>query len=68
MNRLGSGELALGRSPSIEEQIERYNAITREQLSETAQSVLDISQLSFSAVGRVGTAARYQEQIAALLV
>lgn len=68
MNRLGSGELALGRSPSIEEQIERYNAITREQLSETAQSVLDISQLSFSTVGRVGTAARYQEQIAALLV
>ncbi len=68
MNRLGSGELALGRSPSIEEQIERYNAITREQLSETAQSVLDISQLSFSAVGRVGTAVQYQEQIAALLV
>ena len=67
MNKLGNGELFLGRSMDLEELIERYNAVTREDALQTARRVLDLSQLSFSAVGRVGTSAEYQERLAAFL-
>lgn len=67
MNKLGNGELFLGRSMDLEELIERYNAVSREDVLQTAQRVLDLSQLSFSAVGRVGSSAEYQERLAAFL-
>lgn len=67
MNRLGSGELSFGRSPSMEELIARYNAITREEILTTAQQVLDWNQLSFSAVGRVGTSAYYLDRLGFLI-
>lgn len=66
MNKLGNGELFLGCSLDIEELIKRYNAVTREQVLTTAQKILDISQLSFSAVGRVGSVADYIERLHAI--
>ena len=67
MNKLGNGELFLGRSMDLEELIERYNAVTREDALQTARRVLDLSQLSFSAVGRVGNSAEYQERLSVFL-
>ena len=66
MNKLGNGELFLGYSLDLNELMERYDAVTQETVLETAQNILDFSRLSFSAVGRVRTAAQYQEWLAAL--
>lgn len=59
MNKLGSGELVLGYSLGPDELIERYDAVTREDILAVCQSIFDFEKLSFSAVGRVGAAESY---------
>lgn len=60
MNRLGGGELYLGYVLSPDELLERYNAVTREDLLALAQRTLQGSQMSISAVGRDARVERYQ--------
>ncbi len=59
MNHLGRSELFRGRVPSPEELVERYDAVTEEQVLALARRVLDFSQASICAVGQVEDAAHY---------
>ncbi len=60
MNRLGRNELLFGHVRELEELIERYNAVTREELLSLARRVYDFDSISFSAVGRVKNVEEYQ--------
>lgn len=64
MNRLGYGELFFGAPSEPERLIERYNAVTREDVLEIARRTLTTENLSFSAVGRVADEAHYREALA----
>jgi predicted Zn-dependent peptidase len=59
MNRLGGGELQLGRCPTEDEVVERYDAVTREDVLQAARRLLDPAAQSFSAVGRLSDAEEY---------
>ena len=59
MNKLGSSELVLGTCLGPDELIARYDAVTRQDVLDIAQELLDFSRASFSAVGRVGAPEDY---------
>lgn len=61
MNRLGFGELVMGRSLSADELITRYDAVTEDDVLALAQDVLKSEMMSFSAVGRVASPERYRQ-------
>lgn len=63
MNRLGSGELHMGRHLTADQLIERYDAVTREDVLDAARQVIRFDELSFSAVGRVAGADDYMSFI-----
>ncbi|MEL4106149.1 pitrilysin family protein [Oscillospiraceae bacterium WX1] len=64
MNRLGRNELYFGRVPTPEEIIASYDAVTVSDISVLSAHCLDFSQMSFSAVGKVGTAEAYRAAFA----
>lgn len=64
MNRLGYGELFFGAPSDPDSLIERYNAVTRDDVLEIARRTLKAEKLSFSAVGRVSDEAAYREKLA----
>ena len=59
MNRIGSGVLQLGSVLSVDEVIERYDAVTADDVLRLARSIMRPEQLSFSAVGKVGEEEEY---------
>jgi len=59
MNRLGAGILQLGECLSADEIIERYNAVTAEDVISLARETLLPEKLGFSALGRLGEAEEY---------
>ena len=61
MNRLGYGELFLGGALSPDELIERYDAVTREDVLALARRCLVPETMSFSAAGRVSAAEDYRK-------
>ena len=63
MNSLGKNELYRGCVPTPEEIIERYDAVSREDVLEVARMLLDFGRLSFSAVGQVAVEATYRTQL-----
>ncbi len=63
MNSLARGELFLGEILRPEEIIERYDAVTREQVLDSARRIIDFEKLSLSAVGKVATAEEYMEML-----
>ena len=64
MNRLGRNALIFEEIPPLEQIIDRYKAVSREELLELARRSFDMEQISLSAVGRVRPAAAYGEVIA----
>ena len=60
MSSLGRGALLVGRVLDEEEIIAAYDAVTREDVRALAGELMDLSQASLSAVGRVGQAEEYQ--------
>lgn len=60
MNRLGSSFTALGRCLTPDEVIERYDAVTTEDVLTLAREIFDEKNMSFSAVGRVADEAVYR--------
>ncbi len=60
MSSLGRGEILIGQVLDEEEIIRAYDAVTREDVRLLAGELLDFSQASLSAVGRVGKAEEYQ--------
>ena len=63
MNRLARGELFLGEIVSAEELIERYNAVTEEDILAAARSIFRPENASLSAVGRVRSTDEYRRLI-----
>jgi len=61
MNRLGYGELFLGGPLTAERLIDRYDAVTREDITDIARRTLDFDRMSFSAVGRTEDTDYYRE-------
>ncbi|MBE6969148.1 MAG: insulinase family protein [Ruminococcaceae bacterium] len=61
MNRLGAAILQMGRCLSADEVMERYDAVTREDVLALAGEMLDAGQLSFSALGRTRAQEDYAE-------
>ena len=61
MNSLGKNELLRGHVPSPDEIICNYDAVTTDDVQAVAQQVIDLEQLSFSAVGQVAEEGRYRE-------
>ncbi len=59
MNRLGFGELFLGGALAPDELIERYDAVTGEELLALARRLLAAETMSFSAAGRVAGEEKY---------
>ena len=59
MSHLGSSALLYGRVRETQELLERYDAVTREQLRSLAGELFQMEQASLSAVGRVGSAGDY---------
>ena len=59
MNRLGSAMLYQGRCLTADEIIERYNAVTAEDVLALARRTFIKDGLAFSAVGRLADAERY---------
>ena len=60
MNKLGYSELFLGGAVPAQEILQRYDAITREDILALAQRTLDFDRMSFSAVGRIRPAEEYR--------
>ncbi|MDR3310224.1 MAG: insulinase family protein [Oscillospiraceae bacterium] len=57
MNRLARGELVLGYAPDVSEVIERYAAVTRDEVRDAARGIFDFTRVSLSVVGETdGTA------------
>lgn len=61
MNRLARGELFLGEIVSAEELIERYNAVTEEDILAAARNIFRPELMSLSAVGRVRSVEEYRK-------
>ena len=59
MNRLGSAILLMGRCLSVDEIIERYDAVTAEDVLRMARQTLTPEGLGFSALGRLGDTKEY---------
>ena len=63
MNRIGSGVLQMGSCLSVDEVIDRYDAVTRDDVLRLARQVMVPEKLSFSAVGKVADENAYMEQL-----
>ena len=63
MNRLARGELFLGEVVSAEELIERYNAITEDDILAAAREIFRPELASISSVGRVRGVDEYRKLI-----
>jgi len=63
MNSLARGELFLGEILRPEEIIERYDAVTRTDVLESARKIICMDKLSLSAVGKVESAQAYMDLI-----
>lgn len=63
MNRLARGELFLGEIVSAEELIERYNAVTEDDILAAARRIFRPENASLSAVGRVHAVDDYRRLI-----
>ena len=61
MHRLGSSILSFGYCLSADEIIDRYNAVTAEDVMKLARRTLTDSELSLSAVGRLTDPDRYRQ-------
>lgn len=61
MNNLGRSEMFFGHTPELEEIMEKYDAITADDIAQLAQQCFDFDQASLCAVGRVGEADHYME-------
>ena len=61
MNRLGSSVLYLGGCLTDDEIIERYNAVTADEVNALAGRILDPRGLSISAVGRLSEPEKYSD-------
>ena len=59
MRALGNGELFLGGAPGIDELLERYAAVTREDVLALARRLIDFSRLSVAALGEVQSREEY---------
>ena len=59
MSHLGSSALLFGRVREVPEILERYDAVTREQLQELAGSIFRMEDAALSAVGRVNSGPEY---------
>ncbi|MBR6209399.1 MAG: insulinase family protein [Oscillospiraceae bacterium] len=59
MNRMGSSILLRGRCDPIDEVIERYDAVSAEDVLSLARERLDPEDMGFSAVGRIAAADEY---------
>ncbi len=60
MNHLARNELLIGTIPTPEEIIAGYDAVTRAQVMALSEEIFRMDQIAFSAVGKVGPAARYR--------
>ena len=60
MSHMGSSALLYGRVRETREILERYNAVTREQLRDLAGELFRMENASLSAVGRVASAEEYR--------
>jgi len=60
MHSLGRHELYRGHIPTPEEIIQNYDAVTRDDVLDIARRIIDLEQLSFSAVGQVQDEAQYR--------
>ncbi len=65
MNRLGRSELYFGYVPDPDEIIANYDSVTPDSVRAIAERCLDLSQASFSAVGKVDDADAYRALIGA---
>ena len=61
MHRIGKNEIYLGMVPELDEIIANYDKVTAEDIKSLADTCLDLSKASFSAVGRVGEVDYYRE-------
>ena len=61
MSHLGNAALLYGKVRTVDEIIECYNAVTREQLQNLAGEMFDPKHASLSAVGKVKTIADYSK-------
>ena len=59
MSHLGSSALLFGKVRELPEILERYDAVTREQMRELAQQIFRMEEASLSAVGRVNPGPHY---------
>jgi len=60
MNRIGKNTLFLDMVPSVEEVVAAYDAVSRDDILALARRHLDLTRLSFSAVGQVADTAHYR--------
>lgn len=60
MNKIGKNELYTCNIPTTEETIKAYDSVTAESVHSLAQKCLDLSQISFSAVGQVSDIDKYK--------
>ena len=67
MNRIARGEMMNGSTLEIEEIVERYDAVTREDIRDIAINTFDMSQLSFSAVGKTAPVPEYETLISKVM-
>ncbi len=67
MNRIARGEMMNGSILEIEEIVERYDAVTREDVRDIAINTFDMSQLSFSAVGKTAPVPEYEALISKVM-
>ncbi len=64
MNRLGSSVLALGRCTDMDELLERYGSVTREDVRALACRLFSAGNTGFSVVGQISSADTYREVLA----
>lgn len=61
MSHMGRSLLLTGAITTPDEMLERYNAVTGEQVRDLARRIFDFEAMSLSAVGRVRTAEEYAD-------
>ncbi len=59
MNRLGAGELSVGKVIPVDEVVQRYDDVTVDDVLDLARRIFDFSKVSVSVVGRCAPAAEY---------
>ena len=55
MHQIGKGELYFGRQIETDEIIQKYDAVTTEDVLKLARNVLDFNNVAISAVGQVSS-------------